>query len=121
MRSLPPPRTRGLGFWLAGALLLAGCGDAKTAPGGGVTNAGAPSTEMPAPSGGGDAPATAVDVDIVQVTTLTTVQASNGSFLSASPQQDVPDYVARGDLGATVDPMNGLDLAKVDVALLFQS
>jgi len=106
-------------------LLLAGCssnGAETKAPSAGAPSAGAPSTEVPEPNGGGGtAPTADVDVDVVQVTTLTTVQASSGLFLSASPEQDVPDYVARGELGAAADPMTGLDLAKVDVALLFQS
>jgi len=62
----------------------------------------------------------AAEVDVVQVTTITTVQASSGLFLSASPQQDVPSYVAHGDAGAPLPPTDGGDRAKVDLAVLFQ-
>jgi hypothetical protein len=54
------------------------------------------------------------------VTTVTTVQASSGLFLSPSPQQDVPSYVAHGDAATPLPPMDGLDRTKVDVAVLFQ-
>jgi hypothetical protein len=74
--------------------------------------------------GGGAAARTNDDgtsLDVVQVTTLTTVQASSGWFLSASPQRDVPSYVARDESPASVAPVDGSERAKVDVALLFQS
>ena len=87
------------GIWgLAGAALLAACGGGKT-----VTSS--------APQG---------EVEVVQVTTLTTVQASSGLFLSPSAQQNVPSYVARGELAPSA-PADGVDRAKVDVALLFRS
>lgn len=60
-------------------------------------------------------------LDSVQVTTLTTVQASSGLFLSPSPQQDVPGYIALGEPSTPVEPVAGFDRAKVDLALLFQS
>ena len=59
-------------------------------------------------------------LDVVQVTTLTTVQASSGLFLSPSAQQDLPGYVTRGDAVSAVAPQDGLERAKVDVAVLFQ-
>lgn len=59
-------------------------------------------------------------LEVAQVTTLTTVQASSGSFLSPNPQQDVPSYVARAELSAP-RPLDGSERARVDVALLFQS
>ncbi len=55
------------------------------------------------------------------MTTLTTVQASSGLFLSPSPQQDVPSYIALGEPSSPIDPVDGFDRAKVDLALLFQS
>jgi hypothetical protein len=61
------------------------------------------------------------ELEVVQVTTLTTVQASHGSFLSASPQQDVPSYVEHGAASAAAEPTSTLERAKVDLALLFQS
>ncbi len=59
----------------------------------------------------------------VEVTTVTTVQASTGIFLSPRPQQMRPAYVERGQDGsASVDaPSFELDRAKVDSALLFSS
>src|SRR4051794_5684825 len=59
-------------------------------------------------------------LDIVEVTTVTTVQASSGLFLSPSPQQDLPSYIAHADSGAPLQPIEGLDRAKVDLAVLFQ-
>lgn len=86
------------------SLLIFGCG----------TQAGAPSPSVsPSPSDG-------ETLAVVQVTTLTTVQASSGLFLSPSAQQDLPSYVARGDASTPVEPMDGLDRAKVDLAVLFQ-
>lgn len=100
MRSSRLAASSGSWFCLAGALLLgaSGCGTS-------------------APAATAEAGAT---LDSVQVTTLTTVQASSGLFLSPSPQQDVPGYVARGEPSTPVEPVEGFDRAKVDLALLFQ-
>jgi hypothetical protein len=102
MQSFRPALRIGSGLCLAFAVLLSGCGSSGDSP--------APSAEGPSNS-----------LEVVQVTTLTTVQGSSGSFLSPSPRQDVPSYVGRGAPGAAVQLMNGLDRAKVDLALLFQS
>lgn len=56
---------------------------------------------------------------VVQVTTLTTVQASSGLFLSPAAQRDLPSFVERGAAVAPVDPMEGQYLTKVELALLF--
>ncbi len=58
--------------------------------------------------------------EVVQVTTLTTVQASSGAFLSPGAQQERPDYLARAEPEAMPGPTAGLDRSKVDVALLFR-
>jgi hypothetical protein len=62
-------------------------------------------------------------VSAVEVTTVTTVQASTGIFLSPRPQQVRPAYVERGEEGAAgvAMPSVELDRAKVDSALLFSS
>lgn len=101
MRSLRPATSKGSWFCLVGTLLLGsnGCG----------TSAPAEPAEASA------------QLDCVQVTTLTTVQASSGLFLSPTPQQDVPGYVALGERSTPVEPAEGFERAKVDVALLFQS
>jgi len=100
MRFSRPAANNGSWICLVGTLLLgaSGCGTA-------------------APAQTGEAGA---KLDSVQVTTLTTVQASSGLFLSPSPQQDVPGYVARGQPSTPVEPVEGFDRAKVDLALLFQ-
>jgi hypothetical protein len=59
------------------------------------------------------------ELNTVEVTTVTTVQASSGLFLSASPQQEVPHYVGHGNAGAPPPPRDGLEQAKVDLAVLF--
>jgi hypothetical protein len=101
MRRLRPAAANGRGFWLVLALLFgsSGCGTGA-----------ASKTET-----------ASAELDVVQVTTLTTVQASSGLFLSPSPQQDVPGYIALGEPSAPVEPVDGFDRAKVDLALLFQS
>ena len=101
MRILRPAAVNGSRFCLVGTLLfgLSGCG---TAP--------------PAEAGTASA-----KLEVVQVTTLTTVQASSGLFLSPSPQQDVPSYIALGEPSTPVEPVDGFDRAKVDLALLFQA
>jgi hypothetical protein len=101
MRSLRPAAGNRFRFCLVGTLLFgaSGCGT------------GAPTETDPANA----------KLDVVQVTTLTTVQASSGLFLSPSPQQDVPSYVALGEPSTPVKPLDGFDRAKVDLALLFQS
>lgn len=79
--------------------------------------------------GCGDAAEPADDAEIpsglraVEVTTVTTVQASSGIFLSPRPQQVRPAYVERGRDGeAQVSALSAeLDRAKVDSALLFRS
>jgi hypothetical protein len=81
-------------------LTLSGCSAAKPEAG--------PSSE--------DAP-----IDVVQVTTLTTVQASTGLFLSASPQKVVPDYVGRAEPSLGPSLVTTIDRAEVDLALLFQT
>jgi len=68
-----------------------------------------------------NADADEAELSVVQVTTLTTVQASSGLFLSPSPRQDVPGYLALGEPTPPVTPIDGFDRAKVDLALLFQS
>ncbi len=60
-------------------------------------------------------------IDVVQVTTLTTVQASTGLFLSASPRKAVPDYVGRAEPALGPPAVTTLDRAEVDLALLFQT
>jgi hypothetical protein len=102
MQSFRPAPRIGSGVCLAFAVVLSGCGTSRDTPA-------ARDEAQPIP------------LEVVQVTTLTTVQGSSGSFLSPSPQQDVPTYVERGVAGAALEPMNGLDRAKVDLALLFQS
>ena len=98
MRTLRAAAATPSAFCLLPALVLGGCGagDAKAEP-------------------------ASAELDVVQVTTLTTVQASSGLFLSPSPLQNVPGYVARGDSSAPVLPVDGVDRAKVDLALLLQS
>jgi len=96
----PPQAGRGVYLSLALAALLGGCGTPAEAP---------PASEPPR----------TLELEVAQVTTLTTVQGSSGSFLSPTPQQDVPDYVQRGE--AAVSATSGLDRAKVDLAVLFQS
>ena len=66
------------------------------------------------------ADAAQAELDVVQVTTLTTVQASSGLFLSPSAQQELPSYVAGGAPLTPTLPMDGLDRAKVDLGVLFQ-
>jgi hypothetical protein len=56
---------------------------------------------------------------VFQVTTLTTVQASSGLFLSPAAQRDLPKFVERGALATPVTPMEGQYLTKVDLALMF--
>lgn len=56
---------------------------------------------------------------VVQVTTLTTVQASSGLFLSPAAQRELPSFVERGAPAAPVEPAEGQYLTKVDLALLF--
>ena len=70
-----------------------------------------------------DSGATLSELSAVEVTTVTTVQASTGVFLSPRPQQMRPAYVEQGrDGAAAVDaPSVDLDRAKVDSALLFSS
>ncbi len=99
MRSVRPAAALGCGFYLVLPLLLSGCGTAAAAK---------TDTE-------------GAKLDVVQVTTLTTVQASSGLFLSPSAQQDIPEYVALGAPSTPVQPVDGFDRAKVDLALLFQS
>jgi hypothetical protein len=94
MRALRLAGAIGCGF----SLVLGGCG----------------------PSGAPKPDVADADLSTVEVTTITTVQASSGLFLSPSPQQDVPNYVAHGDAATPLPPMDGLDRAKVDVAVLFQ-
>ncbi len=102
MRSLRPRAAIESGFCLLLGLVMGACGagDANLDVNLDVTDA---------------------ELDVVQVSTLTTVQASSGLFLSPSPRQDVPGYVARGAPSAPVRPADGVDRAKVDLALLFQS
>ncbi len=87
------------GFYLVLPLLLSGCGTGPAAK---------TDTE-------------GTKLDVVQVTTLTTLQASSGLFLSPSPQQNLPAYVALGAPSTPVQPVDGFDRAKVDLTLLFQS
>jgi hypothetical protein len=99
MRSLRPATA--IGFGLHGVLALwglTGCGADDANP-----------------------PRSRAELDVVQVTTLTTVQASSGLFLSPSAQQDVPGYVSLGEPATPIDPVEGFDRAKVDLALLFRS
>lgn len=56
---------------------------------------------------------------VVQVTTLTTVQASSGLFLSPTAQRDLPSFVERGAATTPVEPVEGQNLTKVELALLF--
>lgn len=102
MRSFWPTTLTGSEVCLAFAVVLGGCGTSH--------DAGAPSDE-----------GKTIQLEVVQVTTLTTVQGSSGSFLSPSPQQDVPSYVGRAAAETAGEATNGLDRAKVDLALLFQS
>jgi hypothetical protein len=62
-------------------------------------------------------------LSVVEVTTVTTVQASSGVFLSPRPQQVRPAYVEQGRDGAdqVSVPSVELDRAKVDSALLFRA
>lgn len=59
-------------------------------------------------------------LEVVQVTTLTTVQASSGLFLSPSAEREVPDYVVPGEAVTPIAPTDGLDRAKVDLTVLFR-
>ncbi len=88
---------RGL-FWGCGALALSGCGPSEL-----------------------DVDEASAEIEVVQVTTLTTVQASSGSFLSASPRKDVPAYVELGPAPSATADVAGLDRAEVDLALLFET
>jgi hypothetical protein len=72
-------------------------------------------------AGPSTADATSAAIDVVQVTTLTTVQASSGLFLSASSRKDAPDYVERSATMTGSVPVPALDRAEVDLALLFQA
>jgi len=94
-----------LGPAVAVAFSLAGCsdGDSGVGPGPGSETLG--------------------ELSVVEVTTVTTVQASNGIFLSPRPQQDRPDYVERGRAASAVSPEPSADegRAKVDSALLFRA
>jgi hypothetical protein len=62
-------------------------------------------------------------VTAVEVTTVTTVQASGGVFLSPRPRQQRPEYVEVGviDAAPVTEPSAELDRAKVDTALLFRA
>lgn len=86
------------------SVVLAGCGGES---GGAAPNMGPPGDEEAA-------------LEVAQVTTVTTVQASSGAFLSPSPQQEIPAYVTRSE-AASQRPVDGTDRAQVDIALLFQS
>jgi hypothetical protein len=91
-----------LGLFSGALAGLLGCGEAAE---------GSPDAETPS------------GLSAVEVTTVTTVQASSGIFLSPRPQQTRPAYVERGRDGeAQVSvPSAELDRAKVDSALLFRS
>ena len=56
---------------------------------------------------------------VVQVATLTTVQASSGLFLSPTAQRDLPSFVERGAAITPAEPVEGQFLTKVELALLF--
>ncbi|MET0791925.1 MAG: hypothetical protein ABW061_10425, partial [Polyangiaceae bacterium] len=81
-------------------LSLAGCGS---------SDAVAPST------------LSASQLALVQVSTITTVQASSGSFLSPTPEQNVPDYVERAAAPGSALAAEQDERAKVDLALLFRT
>jgi hypothetical protein len=99
MRTLRVSGALGVGFSLALSLALLGCGTGDSHS----------ETET------GD-----TGIAVVQVTTLTTVQASSGLFLSPAAQRDLPNFVERGAVARPVAPTEGLDRAEVDLALLFE-
>jgi len=115
MRSFQSAVAIGRGLSLAFVVLLSGCGTSNG------SKLDAPSTETDIPSGQEQSPDTDAQLDVVQVMTLTTVQASDGLFLSPSPEQNVPSYIERGEPGSTEPALDGLDRAEVSLALLFQS
>lgn len=94
-----PSRKLAPGWTLLVALLALGCGS----------------------DGPSAAPLASAGITLTQITTLTTVQASSGQFLSPSAHQNVPDYVLRGGAPESPGPAVGSKRAKVDVALLFRS
>jgi hypothetical protein len=98
MRTLRVSGALGVGFSLALSLVLLGCGASDSRS----------ETET-----------WDQNLAVVQVTTLTTVQASSGLFLSPAAQRDLPSFVERGAAVTPVDPMAGQYLTKVELALLF--
>ena len=66
------------------------------------------------------APPRVSQLDVVQVSTITTVQASSGLFLSPTPEQNVPSYVERGVADSALAAAQD-ERAKVDLALLFRT
>lgn len=101
-----------LGPVLAVAFLLAGCGDADSGAG-----------PEPEPEPEPEVASGLSQLNVVEVTTVTTVQGSNGIFLSPRPQQVRPDYVERGRAAFAASPEPSADegRAKVDSALLFRA
>jgi hypothetical protein len=96
MRALRVTSALGVGFSLA----LLGCGSSDSQSDTGTENWDA-------------------NLAVVQVTTLTTVQASSGLFLSPAAQRDLPSFVERGAAVTPALPAEGQYLTTVDLALLF--
>jgi hypothetical protein len=94
MRMRTTPTVAGL---CASICLLAGCADGESTGQGKST-----------------------EVEVVQVTTLTTVQASSGSYLSPKPEQELPPFVERGQAQPPLAFTDPSERAKLDVALLFR-
>ncbi|HET9953526.1 MAG TPA: hypothetical protein VFQ61_03430 [Polyangiaceae bacterium] len=116
------------------AAAIAGNGGAsQTTPTGGATSA----SSAGANSGGAGAGASSADassadagaagtsqpgLEVVQVTTLTTVQASAGLALAPEPELQLPEFVERERAAQEQSSTGGLeDRAEIDTALVFRA
>jgi hypothetical protein len=97
------------------AAVLPASGSGGTAIRGGGAENSAAGTSGAAPAGGTGSPSAALDV--VAVATVTTVQASSGSYLAPEPEQELPAFVERTRASAEGDAPGTV----VDTALSFRS
>jgi hypothetical protein len=98
------------------AAVLAASGSGGTAVRGGDAENSAAGTSGAAPAGGTGSATAALDV--VAVATVTTVQASSGSYLAPEPEQQLPAFIERTRASAEGGDAPG---TVVDTALSFRS